>query len=209
MGLILKIPPRKRRSDLGGRRIYRRQKSRRQWLLLIPLGIVAGYLQHRWMDGKGWTPRATINSTSVIAATREVTCPHCVGEDGMPKGGRRHPDNFHLWEDCPVCFGAGRRIIKAPNASNQQVCPRCGGMGRYVEDAKVLPCERCEEWGLIDITQMDQKILIPDSEVPPAGDTPPIEPEPPVVEPQPPEAAPQPQPQPPVPAVPPSPSPAP
>jgi hypothetical protein len=133
-------PPRNRRSaELGGRRIYRRPKMGKQWLMLIPFGILAGYLQHR-----GWTARAQRPGNgdrldTIIVATKEVTCPHCVGEDGMPKGGRRHPDNLNLWEDCPVCFGAGRRIIKAPNASNQQICPRCGGMGRYVQDARVTP----------------------------------------------------------------------
>ena len=192
MGLLVITPPRNRRNaDLGGRRVYRRPKMGKQWFLLIPFGILAGYLQHTWMSNKGLT-RTMVTASTIIVATKEVPCPHCVGEDGMPKGGRRHPDNLNLWEDCPLCFGAGRRIIKAPNPSNQQICPRCGGMGRYVQDARVTPCERCEEWGFIDVTEVDRTIFIPDEAVPPENG-----------------AAATPQPQPPVPADPPPPTPAP
>ena len=157
--------------------MYRRPTAGRQWLILIPLAAFATYFQYKWAEKRDLRPKP-ISSTTLIAATREVPCPHCAGDDGRPTGLIRHPDNPELWINCPVCFGAGRRIIKMPNSSNQEVCPRCFGMGRYVMDARVIPCERCEEYGFVDTAVITRTVLIPDeplpAEAPPDPGQPPL-----------------------------------
>lgn len=165
MGFLVYTPPsNRRRSEVGGRRVRKKPQSRRQWLVLIPLAALAIYFQHTWLSKKGLT-YTPLSASSIVASAKEVPCPTCIGEDGLPKGGRPHPDNFSLWEDCPVCFGAGRRLIKTPNPAYQTICPQCSGMGRYITDHHVIPCERCGEWGLVETAAVEQKILISDDEL--------------------------------------------
>ena len=166
MGLfVVTQPPRRSRlPETTGRRAYRKPTAGRQWLILVPLAAAAAYFQYQWAEKRDMRPKQ-ITSATMIAPTREVPCPHCAGDDGRPKGVVRHPDSPELWIDCPVCFGTGRRLIKMPNPSNQELCPRCSGMGRYVEESKVIPCERCEEWGFVDTTVINRTVMIPDEPV--------------------------------------------
>jgi len=99
------------------------------------LAVIAIVLQYRWVQQN----RYKFSSPTGVEIIR---CPYCGGSGTIKlPSGELAP--------CPVCYGAGSRIIRRFYPEDR-LCPACEGMGRLpARDGSAITCPRCGGRGLI------------------------------------------------------------
>ena len=142
----------------------RQSKGKGVYFALMFLLVMVGFiLQLNWMRGIREQEASEVDShilssklgqwmlrqrgvggeAAAPAGVETVECGACQGTGQiLGEGGKQ--------EICPICQGAGMRLIRRFDAA-ERICPACGGMGRgeSLDTGEVVTCPRCGGRGFI------------------------------------------------------------
>lgn len=139
-------------------------KGKAPVVAVIGLVVIVGFfLQLNWMQsakrnvdipangfadrlGRWMLKQKGVETGPVAGApgVETLECDRCFGTGGiLSADGQKR-------EICPICLGVGSRLIRRLD-SNDDLCPACGGMGRWEspDTGAVDTCPRCQGRGLV------------------------------------------------------------